>query len=66
MENPMNRIQVATAGEALIDLIAQSDGRFEACLGGAVYNLTRALARQGIGTLYLNPLSGDRFGRQLA
>ncbi len=62
----MNRIQVATAGEALIDLIAQSDGRFEACLGGAVYNLTRALARQGIGTLYLNPLSGDRFGRQLA
>lgn len=59
-------IQVATAGEALIDLIAQGDGRFEACLGGAVYNLTRALARQGIGTLYLNPLSGDRFGRQLA
>jgi fructokinase len=31
-----------------------------------VYNLTRALARQGIGTLYLNPLSRDRFGRQLA
>lgn len=59
-------IQVATAGEALIDLIAQGDGRFEACLGGAAYNLTRALARQGIGTLYLNPLSGDRFGRQLA
>lgn len=59
-------IQVATAGEALIDLIGQSDGRFEACLGGAVYNLARALARQGVGTLYLNPLSGDRFGRQLA
>jgi fructokinase len=59
-------IQVATAGEALIDLIAQADGRFEPCLGGAVYNLTRALARQGVGTLYLNPLSGDRFGRQLA
>jgi len=62
----MGRIQVATAGEALIDLIAQSDGHFEACLGGAVYNLTRALTRQGIGTLYLNPLSNDRFGRQLA
>jgi fructokinase len=60
------QIQVATAGEALIDLIAQTDGRFEPCLGGAVYNLTRALARQGIGTLYLNPLSRDRFGRQLA
>ncbi|EKD98742.1 MAG: hypothetical protein ACD_23C00292G0001, partial [uncultured bacterium] len=59
-------LQVATAGEALIDLIAGKDGRFEPCLGGAVYNLTRALARQGIETLYLNPLSKDRLGRQLA
>jgi fructokinase len=59
-------IQVATAGEALIDLIPNPDGRFEACLGGAVYNLTRALARQSIESLYLNPLSHDRFGRQLA
>lgn len=59
-------VQVATAGEALIDFIAHADGRFEPCLGGAVYNLTRALARQGIGTAYLNPLSRDRFGRQLA
>lgn len=59
-------IQVATAGEALIDFIANADGRFEPCLGGAVYNLTRAIARQGVGTLYLNPLSRDRFGRRLA
>lgn len=59
-------IQVATAGEALIDLIRGADGRFEPCIGGAVYNLSRALARQGIETLYLNPLSRDRFGRQLA
>lgn len=58
--------QVATAGEALIDLIRDSDGRLEACLGGAVYNLTRALARQGVPTMYLNPLSKDRFGRELA
>jgi fructokinase len=57
---------VATAGEALIDLIRGADGRFEPCIGGAVYNLSRALARQGIETLYLNPLSRDRFGRQLA
>ena len=59
-------VQVATAGEALIDFIANADGRFEPCLGGAVYNLTRALARQGVSTLYLNPLSRDRFGRRLA
>lgn len=58
-------LQVATAGEALIDLIRNADGRFDPCLGGAVYNLTRALARQGVETLYLNPLSRDRFGRQL-
>lgn len=66
MENPEQVIQVATAGEALIDLIVQSDGRYEPCPGGAVFNLSRALARQGVNTLYLNPLSRDRFGRQLA
>lgn len=66
MENPRQWVQVATAGEALIDLIVQSDGRYEPCLGGAVFNLSRALARQGVNTLYLNPLSRDRFGRQLA
>lgn len=58
--------RIATAGEALIDLVAGADQRFQPCLGGAVYNLTRALALQGVPTLYLNPLSSDRFGRQLA
>lgn len=66
LENPEKAVQIATAGEALIDLIVQPDGRYEPCLGGAVFNLTRALARQGVNTLYLNPLSRDRFGRQLA
>lgn len=66
MENPEQMLQVATAGEALIDLIVQPDGRYEPCPGGAVFNLTRALARQGVNTQYLNPLSRDRFGRQLA
>ena len=66
VENPMPTIQIATAGEALIDLIAQTDGRYKPCLGGAVFNLTRAVARQGVGVVYLNPLSHDRFGRMLA
>ena len=57
---------VATAGEALFDLIEEPDGRLRPCAGGAVYNLTRALGLQGVGTLYLNPLSGDLLGRQLA
>lgn len=57
---------IALAGEALIDLIASPDGTFAPCLGGAVYNLARALSRQGVGAMYLNPLSSDRFGRLLA
>lgn len=62
--NPL--IQVATAGEALIDMIEEADGRLRPCAGGAVYNLTRALGLQGVGVLYLNPLSSDRFGQMLA
>ncbi|MBU0747813.1 MAG: carbohydrate kinase [Gammaproteobacteria bacterium] len=58
-------IQAAIAGEALIDLIRRPDGSYLPCLGGALYNLCRALARQGVGTQYLNPLSRDRFGREL-
>lgn len=61
-----DQILVATAGEALIDMIQRSDGRYEPCIGGAIYNLTRALARQGVPTAYLNPLSKDKFGRLLA
>jgi fructokinase len=62
---PPRAIQIATAGEALIDLIEEADGRLRPCAGGAVYNLTRALGLQGVGTLYLNPLSRDGFGRLL-
>lgn len=61
-----NPVQVATAGEALIDMITEADDRLRPCAGGAVYNLTRALGLQGVGTLYLNPLSRDRFGRLMA
>ncbi|NPC55578.1 carbohydrate kinase [Caenimonas sp. S4] len=69
MENPeslLKSIRVATAGEALIDLVDRGDGLLEPCAGGAVYNFTRALALQGLGTAYLNPLSRDGFGRRLA
>ncbi|MFN3439062.1 MAG: PfkB family carbohydrate kinase [Acidovorax sp.] len=58
-------IHAAIAGEALIDLIRRPEGTYLPCLGGALYNLCRALARQGVGTQYLNPLSHDRFGREL-
>lgn len=55
---------IATIGEALVDLIEQPDGRFQACLGGSVCNFTLGLARQGESTTYLNPLSQDKFGRK--
>jgi fructokinase len=61
-----SRIRVAVAGEALIDLIGRPDGTYEPCLGGAVYNLSRALGRQAVPTVYLNPFSSDRFGQALA
>jgi fructokinase len=64
--NAAPAVKIATAGEALIDLIGRPDGLFDPCLGGSVYNFTRAMARQDVGTLYLNPLSSDRFGRRLA
>ncbi len=63
---PAGGARVATAGEALMDLIGLPDGRLQPCDGGAVYNMTRALGLQGVGTVYLNPLSRDRFGRGLA
>jgi len=65
MTESISPLRVAVAGEALIDLVALADGHYQPCLGGAVYNLARALACQGVGTLYLNPFSGDRFGREL-
>jgi fructokinase len=55
-----------TMGEALIDLIGQSSSSsLIAHSGGAVYNLSRALAALGLRTIYSNPISSDRFGRQL-
>ena len=57
---------IATLGEALVDLIEQKDGRFEAVLGGSVFNFSLGLALQGVATTYLNPLSSDRFGTRFA
>lgn len=48
-----------------MDLVSDRTGQLTPCLGGAVYNLARALALQGVGTGYLNPLSSDGYGQQL-
>mgnify|MGYP003434009542 FL=1 len=52
-------------GEALMDCIAQADGRLLPLMGGSPYNLARAAALRGARAGYLNPLSTDRFGDQL-
>ena len=44
----------------------ETQGRDQAGVGRHQRGITRAIARQGVGVSYLNPLSADRFGRQLA
>lgn len=53
------------AGESLVDLVAQGDGRFVAVPGGAPFNFACALALQDVAAGYLNPLSDDAFGQTL-
>jgi len=52
------------AGEAIVDLIARSDGSFAPALGGSPWNLARALGRLGSQVAYVTPLSTDTFGEQ--
>lgn len=56
---------IATAGEALIDLIAEQDGRLDPRPGGALFNAARAVARLGQPGCFLCRLSADGFGRML-
>lgn len=53
-------------GEALMDCIAQTDGRLLPLQGGSPYNMARAAALCGAPVAYLNPLSTDLFGQGLA
>jgi len=52
-------------GEALIDLIQESDQRYSACLGGSIFNVGLALARLACAPVYLNRFSMDAWGRAL-
>jgi len=56
---------IVVAGECLVDLIVQPDGRLDARPGGGPYNAARALARLGTPCAFLGRVSGDRFGRML-
>ncbi len=56
---------IAVTGEALIDLVADHDGRIAARPGGGPFNTARAIGRLGLSPAFLGRLSADRFGRQL-
>lgn len=55
----------AIAGESLVDLVREPDGRYLAAPGGGPFNFARAMALQGIGSAYLNPISDDPSGQML-
>jgi fructokinase len=56
---------ITVAHEALIDLIVDPAGHVDPRLGGAGFNVTRAVARLGWPVTYLGRLSDDRFGQLL-
>ena len=56
---------ITVAGEVLIDLIVDTDGRIDPRFGGGPFNVARAVARLGQQSAFLGRLSGDRFGRLL-
>jgi len=56
---------ILVAGEALIDLTEDGDGRYTAHPGGGPCNTAVALGRLGVHVGFLGGLSGDRFGDML-
>jgi fructokinase len=57
---------IAVAGEALIDLLIENDGRVRARPGGGPFNTARTIGRLGLAPAFLGRLSQDRFGHLLA
>ena len=56
---------ITVTGEALIDLVADHDGRIAARPGGGPFNTARTIGRLGLAPVFLGRLSGDSFGRLL-
>jgi len=57
--------RIVVIGEALIDLIQQADGSYQAKTGGAPANVCIALARLGTEVTYITRMSTDAFGVKL-
>lgn len=56
---------IVVVGEALIDLIQQPDGSYDAKTGGAPANVSIALARLGVDVTFISRMSVDAFGVKL-
>ena len=56
---------IVVAGEALIDILVQPDGRLAAIPGGGPFNTARTIGRLGGQVAFLGRLSTDRFGGTL-
>lgn len=58
-------MRIGIIGEALMDLMPQTDGTLKPLVGGSPFNVARALGRNGIPCSYLSPISNDHFGNLL-
>lgn len=56
---------IVVAGEALVDLVIDTEGAVVAKLGGGPYNVARTIGRLGRQVGFLGAISDDRFGNQL-
>lgn len=61
----MQTPSVLVAGESLIDLIVDVDGRVDAALGGGPFNVARGVARLETSSAFAGALSEDAFGMRL-
>lgn len=59
-------MRIVVAGEALVDLVPESDGRLRPLPGGSPFNVAVGLGRLGVPAGLLGPLSTDGFGDLLA
>ncbi|MDO8361874.1 MAG: carbohydrate kinase [Actinomycetota bacterium] len=56
---------IVVAGEALVDLVIDTEGNVKAKLGGGPYNVARTIGRLGLPVSFLGAISTDRFGSRL-
>lgn len=57
---------IAVIGENVVDMFPQADGSFVAKVGGSPLNVAVGVAKQGVASCYLSPISTDAFGDSIA